>query len=281
MAGSLTRGVIAASNSWRGISRAPSEARCRVRCWQSIKATPCAPQEATSAAAAIAPASDAAFAVSVSDSSPAVEAPGPVSPAGRRPEPTSPPRPRLHGGRSRRPVRSMALAASLVAAFLGLTASSAGPPTHNGSPKPNRASAGTAPPLAPLTWTADSHTVGLSGCGEDYVVDKPPREVPPPPHPEDIAAWAASQRAVHGGSTGVRITVQGRGSAAVVLEALYVRVVNRAAPAARRGIAYSTADGCGATVQPRYFSVNLDVPRPRARAVPAGRPASVAGRRRR
>lgn len=79
---------------------------------------------------------------------------------------------------------------------------------------------------------------------------------------------------MHGRDTNVRITVQGRGSAAVVLEALHVRVVGRAVPATRRGIAYSTADGCGATLQPRYFSIDLDAHRPRPRAVPAGRPDS-------
>ncbi|MEU0008248.1 hypothetical protein ABZ079_29335 [Streptomyces sp. NPDC006314] len=166
----------------------------------------------------------------------------------------------------------MALAASLVAALLGLTASAAGPPSasaaHNGSPKPNRASAATVPPVAPLTWTANSHTLALNGCGETYVVDKPPQQVPPPPHSEDIAAWVASQRAVHGDTTDVRITVQGRGSAAVVLEALHVRVTNHAAPAAGRGIAYSLSDSCGAGLVPRFFSVDLDAHQPLARSRP-------------
>ncbi|MFE5898228.1 hypothetical protein ACFQ67_12575 [Streptomyces sp. NPDC056488] len=43
----------------------------------------------------------------------------------------------------------------------------------------------------------------------------------------------------------MQITVQGRGSAAVVLEALHVRVVNRATPAADRGSVYVLDDGCG------------------------------------
>jgi hypothetical protein len=73
---------------------------------------------------------------------------------------------------------------------------------------------------------------------------------------------------VHGGATDVRITVQGRGSAAVVLEALYVRVVSHAAPAADRGIVYSLSEGCGAGIIPRFFSVNLDAHQPRARSMP-------------
>lgn len=173
----------------------------------------------------------------------------------------------------------MALAASLVAALLGLSASAAGPPsvsaTRDGNPEQNRASVGTAPPMAPLTWTANFHTLGLTGCGEDYVVARSPRQVPPPPHPEDIAGWVASQRAVHGGTTGLRITVQGRGSAAVVLEALYVRVVNRAAPAAGRGIVYSLSSGCGAGIIPRFFSVDLDAHQPLARSMPGDNAAGT------
>ncbi|MET9904311.1 helix-turn-helix domain-containing protein [Streptomyces sp. NPDC006446] len=257
-------------------------------------------------------ASTAAAAASPSPSSPADEAPeptspstpdseptspstprtGPASPATSRPGPASPGDPSPHPGRSRRrPVRSMALAASLAVALAGLTTSAAGPPsadggssasgrttpkasapaTHSGNgPQENRTNAGT----APLTWTADSQVWGELECDHDYVIAKPPQQVPPPPNPADAAPWAASQGAVHGRDTNVRITVQGRGSAAVVLEALHVRVVNRTTPAARRGIAYSTADGCGATLQPRYFSVNLDARRPLAHAVPAGRPGS-------
>jgi hypothetical protein len=72
--------------------------------------------------------------------------------------------------------------------------------------------------------------------------------------------------------------VQGRGSAAVVLEALHVRVINRTTPATRRGIAYSMYEGCGEILVPRHFSVNLDAHRPLARSVPGndpGRPATA------
>ncbi|MFF7645439.1 helix-turn-helix domain-containing protein [Streptomyces canus] len=212
------------------------------------------------------------------------------SPAAETPEPAPPVDPRPRAGRLRRwPVRTPALAVALAVALVGLAASVAGPfsvggassaptritpevstpATQSGrSPQENRANAGMAPQAAPLTWTANSHTLGLSGCGEAYVVAKPPRQVPPPPHPEDIAAWVDSQRAVHGGSTGVQITVQGRGSAAVVLEALHVRVVNRVTPAVGRGILYSLSDGCGAGITPRFFSVNLDAHLPLVHSMP-------------
>ncbi|MCX4762853.1 helix-turn-helix domain-containing protein [Streptomyces sp. NBC_01275] len=281
--------------------------------------------------------STVASAASASHSSPADKAPesassadprpGPTSSADPRPGPTSPADRRPQAGRPRRrPVRSIALAASLALALAGLTTSAAGPPSggggssasarttpdpsasaaHNdggpqsaagapsggggssasarttpdpsasatpsdGSPQKNRASAGAVPPQAPLTWTSNSQLWQLE-CDHDYVIAKPPQEVPPPPAPADAAVWAASQGAVHGRTTNLRITVQGRGSAAVVLEALHVRVVNHTTPASRRGIAYSTYEGCGAVLVPRYFSVNLDANRPLARSMPGNDP---------
>ncbi|MEU1557557.1 helix-turn-helix transcriptional regulator [Streptomyces scabiei] len=228
-----------------------------------------APRITTDAAASLGPAG----AAPANSGRSAVEAPGVIPPTDRSPEPSAPPRPPLPGGRDRRrPVRATALAASLVAALLGLTSSAAGTPsgpaTRGGGLKPNQADAGAAPVVAPLTWTADFHTRGLNGCGEDYVVAKGPRQVPPPPNLGDVAAWVTSQRAVHAGTADVQIMVQGRGSAAVVLDALYVRVVDRAAPAADRGVVYSLSDGCGAGILPRCLSVDLDAHRPRARSMP-------------
>ncbi|MEU6353639.1 helix-turn-helix transcriptional regulator [Streptomyces sp. NPDC047072] len=111
----------------------------------------------------------------------------------------------------------------------------------------------------PLTWTVDSH-VWTAGCGHDYVIDKPPAEVPPPPVAQDAALWAATQGAVHGGDTNVRISVQGRNATAVVLEALRVRVVTREAPL--KANSFAMEQGCGGALTPRYFSVNLDADRP-------------------
>ncbi|MFF5301300.1 helix-turn-helix domain-containing protein [Streptomyces sp. NPDC013161] len=129
---------------------------------------------------------------------------------------------------------------------------------------------------APLTWTADSQVWEI-GCDHDYVIDKTPKEVPPPPVQQDAGAWAATQHAVHGGQTNVEISVQGRSSTAVVLEALRVRVVGRTAPAP--GTAYSMAQGCGGDITPRYFGVNLDAHRPLVKPEPGsdtGRTVPVA-----
>jgi hypothetical protein len=63
----------------------------------------------------------------------------------------------------------------------------------------------------------------------------------------------------------VRISVQGGSSAAVVLEALRVRVVGRSAPAP--GSVYAMEQGCGGSLTPRHFAVDLDKDRPIARPV--------------
>lgn len=114
----------------------------------------------------------------------------------------------------------------------------------------------------PLTWSADSH-VWQAGCGHDYVIAKPPGQVPPPPAPQDAETWAGTQNAVHGRQTLVEVSVQGRTSTAVVLEALRVRVVGRSAPGG--GSSYAMDNGCGGALTPRYFDVDLDKDRPIAR----------------
>ncbi|WP_405591054.1 helix-turn-helix domain-containing protein [Streptomyces sp. NBC_01092] len=129
--------------------------------------------------------------------------------------------------------------------------------------QPSKKSGGPQPSTGlPLTVSADSH-VWQAGCGHDYVIAKPPRQVPPPPNPQDAATWAATQNAVHGRQTLVKITVQGRSSTAVVLEALRVRVVGRSAP--MEGTNYAMDNGCGGALTPRYFDVDLDKDRPVAR----------------
>ncbi|MDX3077012.1 helix-turn-helix transcriptional regulator [Streptomyces sp. MI02-7b] len=134
---------------------------------------------------------------------------------------------------------------------------------HPSSPSA-QSSAHASPTAPPLTWTVDSQLWAI-GCMHDYVIDKAPEQVPPPPAPQDAAPWARTQGAVHGGQTLVAISVQGRTDAAVVLEALRVRVVGRAAPV--KGTVYSTGQGCGSDMSPRSFAVDLDMDRPIARSV--------------
>ncbi|WP_210584544.1 helix-turn-helix transcriptional regulator [Streptomyces sp. GESEQ-35] len=145
-----------------------------------------------------------------------------------------------------------------------------GAPSGDG-PSGGGSSGGEQPPTGtaavPLTWTANSHEWAL-GCAHDYIVDKAPQQVPPPPVSQDAANWARELGAVHGREQLVEISVQGRDSTAVVLEALRVRVVGRAEPVA--GNVYSMDQGCGGSLSPRYFDVNLDISRPIARPVDGG-----------
>ncbi|GAA2223049.1 transcriptional regulator [Streptomyces indiaensis] len=145
---------------------------------------------------------------------------------------------------------------------------SATPKQSKPSPSPSTRTtpppADAAGPAVPLTWSADSQAWEL-GCAHDYVIARPPGQVAPPPVPQDAGVWAASQNAVHGGETLVELTVQGRTDTAVVLEALRVRVLGRTAPA--QGNAYAMDRGCGGSITPRSFDVNLDKDRPLARAV--------------
>ncbi|WP_432114967.1 helix-turn-helix domain-containing protein [Streptomyces sp. S1] len=118
-----------------------------------------------------------------------------------------------------------------------------------------------AAPAVPLTWTVASD-LWKNGCGHTYLAERTP---PPPPEAADARSWAAAQGAVDGGETLVRVSVQGKSTAAVVLQALHVRVVERGAPLP--WAAYRTDDGCGGAVTPRRFEVDLDRPRPVARAL--------------
>ena len=142
------------------------------------------------------------------------------------------------------------------------------PPGKDGEPSGNAGRPnGSGSTGLPLTWTANSHGWTFD-CGHEYVVDKKPEQVPPPPITQDAARWAATQNAVHGRETIVNISVQGKSSTAVVLEALRVRVVGRSTQL--RGAGYSMDEGCGGAVTPRSFAVDLDKDRPIARAVPGG-----------
>lgn len=116
----------------------------------------------------------------------------------------------------------------------------------------------------PFTWVTDDH-VWRHGCGHAYFVDRSPAEVPPPPVEADAEQWSRALGAGHAGETGVRITVQGKGPEAVVLESLQVRVAARRSP--ERHNVYRMDSGCGGSLTPRMFDVDLDRSRPVARSV--------------
>ncbi|MFD4997509.1 transcriptional regulator [Streptomyces buecherae] len=114
----------------------------------------------------------------------------------------------------------------------------------------------------PLTLSTRSH-VWENGCDHRYLVDREPAEVAPPPVEQDAPGWARAHGAVHGGTTIVEVTVAGRSSQAVVLRGLQVRVVGRQTPLAWP--AFAMENGCGGSLTPRAFSVDLDMARPLAK----------------
>jgi hypothetical protein len=102
------------------------------------------------------------------------------------------------------------------------------------------------------------------------IINKTPEELPPAPDVGEgfftpLQLWAEKVGAVDGGSTGVEVTVQGRSTAAVVLHALHVEVVERSSPFTAP--VYQVGE-CGAGVSPRHFSVNLDDRLPAVKSVP-------------
>ncbi|MGY6021222.1 helix-turn-helix domain-containing protein [Streptomyces spinosirectus] len=168
-----------------------------------------------------------------------------------------------HGTAKAKPSASPSLTGTPSASASG-TGRGTGKKSAGASAGPGQDPTGAGRPVTgvPLAWHADSQ-VWQGGCGHDYVIDKAPAQVPPPPVQQDAGAWAATQGAVHGRQTLVQISVQGRSSTAVVLEALRIRVVSRGTPAA--GSAYAMDQGCGGELTPRSFTVNLDADRPVAR----------------
>ncbi|MFJ4190519.1 hypothetical protein [Kitasatospora sp. NPDC089509] len=98
------------------------------------------------------------------------------------------------------------------------------------------------------------------GC-EQYLVDRPPSQVPRPPALMDVPAWVSQVGAVAGRSQSIEFAVQGTGSETVVLTALDVRVVRSAAPVAWN--AYSMGEGCGGGVDLHSYDLDLDAARPR------------------
>lgn len=128
--------------------------------------------------------------------------------------------------------------------------------------KEPRAGAVAAP--APLNAGISSYN-WAEPCGQYYVLDQKPEHVPPPPPPQDTRAWARALGGIDGGHMQLQITVTGRTREPVVLSRLSVRVVERDRPPERA--AYSMGDGCGSGITPQTFDVDLDAPRPYAKAV--------------
>ncbi|WP_405794546.1 helix-turn-helix domain-containing protein [Streptomyces sp. NBC_01506] len=120
----------------------------------------------------------------------------------------------------------------------------------------------------PLVWSADSHKWQLD-CGHTYLINRAPAAVPPPPSAQDARQWATALGAVHGDSSITQATVRAAaGAGPVVVQEVFIRVVGRRAPLDWN--AYDMSNGCGGSITPAVFAVDLDASRPVARPVDGG-----------
>ncbi|MFI5749699.1 helix-turn-helix domain-containing protein [Streptomyces sp. NPDC051644] len=111
----------------------------------------------------------------------------------------------------------------------------------------------------PLNATISSYN-WEAPCGQYYVLDQKPDDVPPPPAPQDTRGWARALGGVDGGHMLLELTVQGGSGQAVVLHGLHVRELSRNAPLPWS--AYSMGEGCGGGITPQSFDIDLDDSRP-------------------
>ncbi|MFB4195559.1 helix-turn-helix domain-containing protein [Streptomyces carpaticus] len=118
---------------------------------------------------------------------------------------------------------------------------------------------------APLTWTVRSHLWAF-GCGHTYLIDAAPENVPPPPVAQDARRWSAERGGVHGDAAIVEVTLTPQPGAPVVVEAAHIRVAERREPLPWP--AYRMDNGCGGSLTPAAFTVDLDADRPLAHPVP-------------
>ncbi|MFD5921899.1 helix-turn-helix domain-containing protein [Kitasatospora sp. NPDC058201] len=125
----------------------------------------------------------------------------------------------------------------------------------SGSPGPT----GGTDTSAPITVSV--RPSGWNSSCDQYLVDRPPSEVPRPPAVPDVAGWASGIGAVAGRHQSIELIVQGTGRETVVLSGLNVRVTRIAGPLAWN--AYSMAEGCGGGVGVHSYDLDLDAARPR------------------
>ncbi|MFE1577397.1 helix-turn-helix domain-containing protein [Streptomyces fradiae] len=120
---------------------------------------------------------------------------------------------------------------------------------------------------APLTVDVRPY-VWTHPCDQAYVVDRPADRMPPPPSEQGARNWITGLGGAPGENVLTELAVQGTGEETVVLHALRVRVVDRAAPLP--GNAYWMGVGCGGEMTPMGLDINLDAAQPRVVPV-AGR----------
>ncbi len=187
----------------------------------------------------------------------------PVTPSSGRTSPSAPgPGPAASASASAGPTASgSATAARGASPGAGASAPAPGREGSNtpGRTRPSGDGAAVQPPsvgVSSYNWDAP--------CGENYLLDQPEGQVPPPSAPQDTRGWARALGAVDAGAMRLQLTAKGRAEEAVVITGIDVRVVERGAPLAWR--AFSMGDGCGSGITPQTFDIDLDDARPVTRA---------------
>ncbi|MFI1313921.1 helix-turn-helix domain-containing protein [Streptomyces albidoflavus] len=148
-------------------------------------------------------------------------------------------------------------------------------PSPSGTPSASPGSSADGKPAAPAPTGVPFHAsvrahAWENQCSQRYLVDREPDAVRPPPVEQDAPAWVAAMGAVSADEQVVEVTLQGKGSETVVLQALHVRVVRTGVPLPWTD--YGTGVGCGGGVALRAFDVDLDQGSPAARAAEGQRP---------
>ncbi|MGW4725619.1 helix-turn-helix domain-containing protein [Streptomyces sp. NPDC004291] len=184
-------------------------------------------------------------------SGPATGGTAPVRP-GPTPSPTATPTPSSSGSPSGPPDGK------------GSASPSASSPAPSRNPSPTASRSGAPATGVPLRVGVSSYNWELP-CGQYYLLDRAPGEVPPPPPPQDHRGWARALGAVDGGGMRLELTATGRTSDSVVINDVHVRVVGRSA--ALPWSAFSMGEGCGSGVTPQTFAVDLDRSQPVLRPV--------------
>ncbi|WP_420717140.1 helix-turn-helix domain-containing protein [Streptomyces sp. H27-G5] len=187
----------------------------------------------------------------------------PVTPSSGRASPSAP---------GAGPGTSASASAGPTASGSATAAGGASPGAGASAPAPGREGSSTPGGTPPSGDGAavQPPSVGVSSynwdapCGENYLLDQPEGQVPPPSAPQDTRGWARALGAVDAGAMRLQLTAKGRAEEAVVITGIDVRVVERGAPLAWR--AFSMGDGCGSGITPQTFDIDLDDARPVTRA---------------
>ncbi|MEU4352457.1 helix-turn-helix transcriptional regulator [Streptomyces sp. NPDC023838] len=144
-------------------------------------------------------------------------------------------------------------------------------PAGSGSGSPSARTPSSPAPRRHAPPAADPLAVGVSSyqwdgpCGKFYLLDQKPGSVPRPPAPEESRPWAQLLGGVDGGHLTLQLTATGKTAESVVINAVHVRVVDRGAPL--DWTAYSMGSGCGGSVTPGFFDIDLDAAQPRTKPV--------------